>query len=68
MIVFDATTNHYDNGEDNAAVRTMTVWMMTARIMMARKTTARTTTTTIISMTTVRTPTEVYEDKEEERG
>ena len=31
MIVFDATTNHYDNGKDNAAVRTITARTMTAR-------------------------------------
>ena len=31
MIVFDATTNHNDNGEDNAAVRTITARTMTAK-------------------------------------
>ena len=31
MIDFDATTNHYDDGEDNAAVRKITARTMTDR-------------------------------------
>ena len=58
---FDATKNHYDNGKDNAAVRTMT-----ARTMTARTTTARTTATTISTMT-ARTPAEVEEGKDEDK-
>ena len=44
MIVFDATTNHYDNGKDNAAVRTITASTMTARATKetSMRTTART--------------------------
>ena len=45
MIVFDATTNHYDNGEDNASVRTVTATTMMARTIKETSTTTTTTTT-----------------------
>ena len=49
MIVFDATTNHYDDGKDNTAVRTIT-----ATTMMARET--KETLTTTATMTARTTP------------
>ena len=53
MIAFDATTNRYDNGKDNALVRTMM---------------ATTTKIPTISTTTARTTAEVEEGEDEERG
>ena len=59
MIVFDATTNHYDNGKDTVAMSTMTAMKMMART---------TTTATTISTTTARKTAEAEEGKDEERG
>ena len=50
IIVFDPTTNHYDNGKDNAAVRTITATTMMAR---TTKETLTTTTTTTARTTPV---------------
>ena len=44
MIVFDATTNHYDDGKDNAAVGTITATTMMARTTKKTLTTTATTT------------------------
>jgi hypothetical protein len=52
MIDFDATTNHYDDGEDNAAVRTITARTMTDRTTKETSTTMTARTTPVVDATT----------------
>ena len=52
MLDFDATTNHYDDGEDNAAVRTITARTMTARTTKETLTMTTARTTPVVDATT----------------
>ena len=52
MIDFDTTTNHYDDGEDNATVRTITERTMTARTTKETSMTTMARTTPVFDATT----------------